>query len=76
MTLTVGQGTEFGSIMIGEVQVDAAFLAQLLENVLDKFAPDTPVTMVFRKAHFASGYDLKSFCETLGLEVAQGSVEQ
>ena len=76
VTLTVGQGTQFGSIMIGEVQVDAAFLAQLLENVLDKFAPDTPVTMVFRKAHFASGYDLKRFCETLGLEVAQGSVEQ
>lgn len=76
VTLTVGQGPQFGSIMIGEVQVDAAFLIQLLENVLDKFAPDTPVTMAFHKAHFASGHDLNHFCETLGLEVAQGSVEQ
>ena len=76
VTLTVGQGARVASIMIGEVQVDAAFLTQLLENVLDKFPPDTPVTMAFRKAHFASGHDLKHFCEKLGLEIAQGSVEQ
>ena len=55
VTLTVGQGAQVASIMIGEVQVDAIFLTQLLENVLEKFPPDTPVTMAFRKAHFASG---------------------
>ena len=76
VTLTVGQGVHVASIIIGEVQVDAAFLTQLLGNVLDKFPPDTPVTMVFRKAHFASGHDLKHFCETLGLEISHGSVEQ
>ena len=76
VTLTVGQGAQVASIMIGEIQVNAAFLSQLLENVLDKFPLDTPVTMAFRKAHFASGHDLKHFCETLGLEVAQGNVEQ
>ena len=32
--------------------------------------------MSFRKAHFASGHDLKQFCEKLGIEIAQGSVEQ
>ena len=74
--LTVGQGAEVASIMVGEVQVDAAFLTRLLENVLEKFSPDTPVTMTFRKAHFASGHDLVHFCETLGLDLAQGSVEQ
>ena len=76
VVLTVGQGAQVASITIGEVQVDAAFLTRLLENVLEKFPPDTPVTMAFRKAHFASGHDLKHFCEMLGLDIAQGSVEQ
>ena len=40
--------------------MDAAFLTRLLENVLEKFPPDTPVTMAFRKAHFASGHDLEA----------------
>ena len=76
VVLTVGQGAQVASITIGEVQVDATFLTRLLENVLEKFSPDTPVTMAFRKAHFASGHDLKHFCEALGLDIAQGSVEQ
>ena len=76
VVLTVGQGAQVASITIGELQVDAAFLTRLLENVLEKFPPDTPVTMAFRKAHFASGHDLKHFCETLELDIAQGSVEQ
>ena len=76
VTLTVGQGAQVASFMIGEVQVDSGFLTQLLENVLDKFAPDTPVTMAFRKAYFSSGHDLKHFCEKLRLEIAPGSVEQ
>ena len=76
VTLTVGQGAQVASFMIVEVQVDAAFLTQVLEKVLDKFAPDTPVTLSFRKARFASGHDLKHFCEKLGLDVAPGSVEQ
>lgn len=76
VVLTVGQGAQVASITIGEVQVDAAFLTQLLENVLEKFSPDTPVTMAFRKAHFTSGHDLKHFCKALGLDIAQGGVEQ
>ncbi len=74
--LTVGQGAQVASVTIGEVQVDAAFLTELLEDLLKKFSPDTPITMSFRKARFASGHDLKHFCEKLRLEVAQGSVEQ
>jgi hypothetical protein len=76
VTLDVGQGAQTARIMVGEVHVDAPFLTRLLENVLAKFPPDTPVTMSFRKAHFASGHDLKQFCEALGLEIAPGSVEQ
>ena len=76
VTLTVGQGSQVATVMIGEVQVDAPYLTQLLENVLQKFTPDTPVTMTFLKAHFASGHDLKDFCEKVGITITQGSVEQ
>ena len=74
--LTIGQGDQAATIMIGEVEVDGPFLNGLLENVLEKFGAETPVTMTFRKAHFASGHDLKDFCKKLGLEIDQGSVEQ
>ena len=30
--------------------------------------------MAFQKAHFASGHDLKQFCQKLGLAITQGSV--
>lgn len=74
--LDIGQGAQTARIMVGELRVDAAFLTQLLQKVLDKFSPDTPVTMSFRKAHFASGHDLKQFCETLGLEITQAREPQ
>ncbi len=76
VTLDVGQAAQTARIMVGELRVDGPYLTQLLEKVLDKFPPDTPVTMSFRRAHFASGHDLKQFCEKLGIEIAQGSVEQ
>jgi hypothetical protein len=76
VTLDVGQGAQTARIMVGELRVEGPYLTQLLEKVLDKFPPDTPVTMSFRKAHFASGHDLKQFCEALGIELAEGSVEQ
>ena len=74
--LTVGQGEQAATIMIGEIEVDAPYLSGLLGNVLEKFGDDTPVTMTFQKAHFASGHDLKDFCKKLSLEIDQGSIEQ
>jgi hypothetical protein len=76
VTLTVGQGNKVAQIAVGEVRIDAGFITSLLEKVLEKFAPDTPVTMTFRKAHFASGHDLKDFADKLGLELDIGDVEQ
>ena len=76
VTLTVGQGSQVATIIFSEVQVDASFLKQLLENVLQRFTLDTPVTMTFLKAHFGSGHDLKDFCEKVGIVFAQGNVEQ
>lgn len=63
-------------IQVGEIAVDAAFIEALLTKVLEKFTPDTPITMTFRKAHFASGHDLKDFAGKLGIELQPGDVEQ
>ena len=76
VSLTVGQGSKVANIMVGEVRVDGAFITALLTKVLEKFAPDTPVTMTFRKAHFASGHDLKDFAGKLGIELEQTDVDQ
>jgi len=72
----VGQGNQSIAISVGEIAVEAAFMEALLAKLLEKFKPDTPVTMTFRKAHFASGHDLKAFAEKLGIELQQGDVEQ
>ena len=76
IVLTVGQGNQMIGINVGEIPVDAAFIEALLNTVLEKFDPDTPVTMTFRKAHFASGHDLKDFADKLGIELQPGDVEQ
>ena len=76
IVLTVGQGNQMIAVTMGEIAVEAAFIEALLSKVLEKFTPDTPVTMTFRKAHFASGHDLKDFAGKLGIELQPGDVEQ
>jgi hypothetical protein len=76
IVLTVGQGNRMIAVNVGEIQVDAAFIEALLTKVLEKFTPDTPVTMTFRKAHFASGHDLKDFAGKLGMELRAEDIEQ
>jgi hypothetical protein len=76
MVLTVGQGNHMIAVNVGEVKVDAAFIEILLNKVLEKFTPETPVTLTFRKAHFVSGHDLKDFASKLGIELKPGDVEQ
>ena len=74
--LTVGQGNRMIAVNVGEIQVDATFIEALLSKVLEKFTPDTPVTMTFRKAHFSSGHDLNNFVAKLGIELQAEDVEQ
>ena len=76
IVLTVGQGNQSIAVTVGEIAVDAGFLESLLTKTLEKFAPDTPITMTFRKAHFASGHDLKEFAAKLSIDLQQGDVEQ
>lgn len=76
IVLTVGQGTQMIGINVGDIPVEAPFIEALLIKVLEKFTPDTPITMTFRKAHFSSGHDLKDFAEKLGFELHIGDIEQ
>ena len=76
IVLTVGQGNQMIAVNVGEIAVDGAFIEALLVKVLEKFTPETPVTMTFRKAHFSSGHDLKDFAGKLGIDLKPGDVEQ
>ena len=76
ISLTIGQGNQSIGISIGEIAVDSTFIQALLTKVLEKFSQETPVTMMFRKVHFASGHDLKDFAAKLNLELNIGDVEQ
>jgi hypothetical protein len=76
IVLTVGQGNQMIAVQVGEIAVDAVFIESLLTKVLEKFAPDTPVSMTFRKANFVSGHDLREFAQKLGIELQMGDVEQ
>ena len=75
VALTVGQGAQAVQVNIGEIKVNAAFIEAILKTVLEKFTPDTPVSMIFRKAHFTSGHDLKDFADKLGFDLQTGDVE-
>ena len=74
--LTVGQGNGIIAVNVGEIAVDAAFIEALLLKIIDKFPPDVPVAMTFRKASFASGHDLKDFSSKLGFELRQEDIDQ
>lgn len=76
VNLTVGQGNQMIAVSVGDIEVDATFIESLLVKVLEKFKPDTPVTMTFRKSTFASGHDLKDFAAKLGIELVSGEVDQ
>jgi hypothetical protein len=76
IVLTVGQGNQMIGINVGDIPVEAPFIEALLVKILEKFTPDTPITMTFRKAHFSSGHDLKDFAEKLGIELHAGDIEQ
>ena len=74
--LNVGQGNQVIAVHVGDIPVEAGFIESLLTKVLEKFPPDTPVNMTFRKGHFPSGHDLQDFAAKLGIELHTGDVEQ
>jgi hypothetical protein len=76
LTILIGQGTRAINIAINELQVDGGYLEKLLEAALTLLPPDTPVTLSFKKANFASGHDLERFKANVGVDVAPTDVEQ
>jgi hypothetical protein len=76
VNLSIGQGSQMVSIVIGEIAVAADFIEALLTKALEKFDPNAPITMSFRRASFASGHDLKEFAEKLGIELTASEIEQ
>ena len=66
---------KFTALTFGLLAAAATANAQSTK-VLEKFEPDAPITMTFRKAHFLSGHDLKDFAEKLGMELRAADVEQ
>lgn len=76
VNVNVGSGTQVATFFVGEIQINSAFIEAILKTTLEKFVPDTQVTMTFRKAHFSSGHDLKDFAEKLGMELNPGDIEQ
>ena len=76
IVLNVGQGNQVIAVHVGDIPVEAGFIEALLTKVLEKFPPDTPINMTFRKAHFPSGHDLQDFATKLGIELHTGDVEQ
>lgn len=76
VVVMIGQGNHGAMIQIGEIPVEAKYIKTILEAVLTKFAPDTPITMSFRRAHFASGHDLKEFADALDITLQSNEIEQ
>ncbi len=74
--ITVGQGAQVINVIIGEIEVDAAFLTRLLTQLTEKLSPDAPVTMAFKRAHFAAGRDAQEFANRLGIPLMQENIEQ
>lgn len=76
VTITIGQGNKIGSLIIGDVPVEGEFLEAILTKLQEKFSPEAPVTMNFKKAKFNSGHDLKDFAQKIGVDLLDSEVEQ
>jgi len=75
VTVTVGEGNQAAQAMI-LFEAPADYIEAVLTALLTRFEPTAPVTMTFRKARFASGFDLKRFAEALGIDIQAGEIEQ
>jgi hypothetical protein len=76
VAIAVGQGNQMIGVNVGEIALDADFIEALLNKILEKFPPDTLVTMTFRKGNFSSGHDLTDFASKLGIQLQVSDVEQ
>ena len=77
VTIRVGQGAKVANFVLGDVPATGEYLEAVLNAILVRFdKEDVPVTMTFRQASFANGFDLKEFAREYGLELQQSEVSQ
>jgi hypothetical protein len=76
LSIRIGTGTKIANLVLGEVPVTGEYLEAILTSILSKFDKNVPVTMSFRQASFASGFDFKEFMKEYGIELQQSEVEQ
>lgn len=74
--LTLGSGTKVINLSLGEIRVTAEAIEKLLAHLLPFVPQDSPLAMQFKKAHFATGFDLDQFVKNLGIELEQHEVIQ
>ena len=75
VAVTVGEGNQAAQAMI-LFEAPAEYIEAVLTALLARFEPTAAVTMTFKKARFASGFDMLRFAEALGLDIGPGEVEQ
>lgn len=76
VNLMVGSGSNIMSLTIGELKVNASVITEFLEKMKEMVGGDAPIVLTFKKAHFATGFELEQFCEKLGIEIKSGEVSQ
>ncbi|OQY49645.1 MAG: hypothetical protein B6230_07770 [Desulfobacteraceae bacterium 4572_89] len=76
VTLQVGSAPKTAHLSMGEMKLNAEFIEKELTHLQSLMSPDAPVVFSFKKAHFATGFDLEQFAKSLGIEIQQGEVEQ
>ena len=73
--MAVGDTNQAAQVMIiFEAQAD--YIEAVLAALLVRFERAAAITMTFKRARFASGFDLLRFAETLELAIQPGEIEQ
>ncbi len=76
VTLMLGSAPKVIHLSLGEMQIDAAYIEQTLAHLQTLLGAEAPVIMQFKKAYFATGYDLEQFAKALGIVLENGEALQ
>jgi hypothetical protein len=76
VVLTIGSGSKVVTLTLGEIRLKAEVVEKLLTDLTALVSPESPVTMQFKRAHFATGFDLEQFAQKLGIDIEQNEVQQ
>jgi hypothetical protein len=74
--LQVGSGSNVISFTIGEIKVSAETIEDFLGRMKELAGPTAPVVLTFKKAYFATGFDLEQYKNKMGIELERGDIIQ